>query len=85
MALILVFVNKSNLEPVSDYDVQVLIGDGSAARSHVIYRGEVTGHKRSDGWLELVSKLVEKESPNAADTELAFHLGEERYVKNKSR
>ena len=62
MALIVVFVNKSNLAEISDYDVKVLIGDGSAERSHVIYQGEITGHKRSDGWLELVARLVEKEA-----------------------
>ena len=85
MALIVVFVNKSNLAEISDYTVQVMIGDGTRIGSRTIYRGEITGHNRSDGWLELVSKLVKKESPNAADTELAFHLGEERYVKKKSR
>ena len=62
MALILVFVNTSKLAPVSDYTVQVMIGDGTAARSTTIYQGEILGHTRSDGWLELVSKLVEKES-----------------------
>ena len=61
MALILVFVNTSDLEPVSDYDVQVMIGDGSIKKSRIIYRGTVTGHRRSDGWLKLVSKLVDKE------------------------
>ena len=62
MALILVFANKSNLAPVSDYNVQVMIGDGSVERSRTIYSGEVTGHKRSDGWLELVARLVKKET-----------------------
>ena len=61
MALIVVFVNKSSLAPMSDYDVRVLVGDGSAERSNTIYKGEILGHRRSDGWLELVSKLVEKE------------------------
>lgn len=62
MALIVVFVNKSDLAPISDYTVEVLVGDGSPARSNTIYRGEIQGHRRSDGWLELVSKLVEKET-----------------------
>ena len=62
MALIVVFVNKSNLEPVSDYDVHVMIGDGTPKGSRTIYRGEVTEHTRSDGWLELVAKLVKKET-----------------------
>ena len=59
MALIVVFRNVSKLAPVSDYDVQVLVGDGSVERSRVIYRGKVTGHTRDDGWVELVRKLVQ--------------------------
>ena len=62
MALILVFTNQSDLAPISDYTVQVMVGDGTVLGSRTIYRGEITGHTRSDGWLKLVSKLVEKES-----------------------
>lgn len=54
MALILVFVNTSNLAPISDYNVQVLVGDGTPARSHTINQGVVKGHCRADGWEKLV-------------------------------
>ena len=58
MALILVFVNKSNLADVSDYDVQVMIGDGTPERSHVIKTCRIEGHRRADGWEALVRRLV---------------------------
>lgn len=60
MALIIVLVNKSNLAPVSDYSYQVLIGDGSAERSHTIEQGVVTGHTRADGWAKLAEMLLEQ-------------------------
>ena len=61
MALIVVLVNKSNLGPISDYAYEVLVGDGTPERSKTLKRGTVTGHQRSDGWLELLAKLVTTE------------------------
>lgn len=58
MALIIVFVNKSELAPVSDYDYEVMVGDGSVGRSRTIERGRVTGHTRADGWDELVALML---------------------------
>lgn len=58
MALILVFVNQSNLAEVSDYNVKVLVGDGSP-RSKVIDAGKVLGHKRSEGYEALVQKWLD--------------------------
>jgi hypothetical protein len=60
MALILVFVNKSNLAPVSDYKVEVLVGDGSVERSKVITAGTVKGHRREDGWQALVQRWLDQ-------------------------
>lgn len=58
MALILTFVNKSHLADISDYEVEVLIGDGTRSRSQTIAKGEVKGHRRADGWEALVLDFV---------------------------
>ena len=58
MALILVFVNQSELAPISDYTVQVMVGDGTPERSQTIYQGRIEGHRRADGWEALVQKLL---------------------------
>ena len=60
MALIICFVNKSDLAPISDYTVEVLVGDGTSAHSKTILREEVIGHRRSDGWQVLVEKFLKK-------------------------
>lgn len=60
MALILVFVNKSNLASVSDYDVEVMVGDGTAAHSRTIHRATVKAHTRDDGWKALVQRLLDE-------------------------
>jgi hypothetical protein len=49
MALIVVFVNQSELAPVSNYKVQVLVGDGTAEHSKMLYVGKVEKHRRADG------------------------------------
>lgn len=59
MALILTFVNTSKLAPVSDYAVEVLVGDGSVERSRVIARGTVLSHTRADGWWVLVQRFLD--------------------------
>jgi len=61
MALILIIQNQSNLAPISDYKYDVLVGDGSPARSDVIARGVIIGHTRADGWQTLVRMLLEQE------------------------
>lgn len=59
MALILTFVNKSNLAPLSDYAVQVLVGDGTPERSKVLYESVVSSHARKDGWESLVRAFMD--------------------------
>lgn len=59
MALILAFVNTTDLAPTSDYRVEVLIGDGTVARSKTIARGVVKGHVRDHGWEVLVRKFLD--------------------------
>lgn len=67
--------NVSDLEPVSDYRYRVLVGD------KVIASGKVEQHTRSDGWANLVGKIVDahkvvmvgKEITNVAN--LAVHNG----------
>lgn len=60
MALIVVLTNKSNLAPVSDYDFEVLVGDGTTSGSMVIARGKVEGHRRDDGWKKLLQRMLEE-------------------------
>lgn len=72
MALILVFHNVSDLAPTSDYDVVVRVND------RLIATGYVEGHRRSDGWKELVRHFLERgechELPNAPRSALAQTL-----------
>lgn len=68
MALILIFHNKTHLAPISDYDVKVLVGDGTPARSKVLYTGEVCGHPRKESWQALVRRLLKDlPDPEAAE------------------
>lgn len=60
MALILILQNVTNLAPVSDYKVEVLVGDGTPDRSTCLYRGIVTAHTRDDGWKALVQRLLDQ-------------------------
>ena len=60
MALILAFVNTSHLADISDYTVEVLIGDGTKTRSQTLAVGHVQGHRRSDGWMALVQKFLDE-------------------------
>lgn len=60
MALIVVFVNKSELAPVSDYNYQVLVGDGTAFNSRIVEQGRVTGHVRAEGWDKLVELMLKQ-------------------------
>ena len=58
MALIIVFQNISALAPISDYKVQVLVGDGTPERSRLLYDGYVRNHARVSGWPMLVQQFV---------------------------
>lgn len=60
MSLILVITNTTNLKPVSDYKYAVLIGDGTTSGSKMIASGTVKGHKREDGWKQLVQQLLDE-------------------------
>jgi hypothetical protein len=60
MSLIVVLTNKSNLAPVSDYNYQVLVGDGTPARSTLVASGEIRGHERIDGWKKLVQRVIDE-------------------------
>ena len=59
MALILAFINDGKgTEESSDYDIQVMVGDGTEAGTVGIYKGRVEGHPRADGWIELVERFI---------------------------
>jgi hypothetical protein len=61
MALILCFVNKSALAEISDYNVEVLVGDGTSKGSYTITKGKVKGHRRSEGWKVLVQQFLDQQ------------------------
>lgn len=58
MSLIIVLRNTTALAPVSDYDYEVLVGDGTPERSRTIATGHLTGHVRAHGWQALVAQLL---------------------------
>ena len=60
MSLIVVARNTSELAPVSDYAVQVLVGDGTPERSKTIHAATVTGHNRADGWKALIQRILDE-------------------------
>lgn len=60
MALIVVLTNISQLASVSDYNYEVLVGDGTVARSNVIAKGQVLQHRREDGWQVLVQRVLDE-------------------------
>ena len=60
MALILVIQNVSNLAEVSDYNYQVLVGDGTPSRSKVITSGTITQHARNKGWKVLAQRVLDE-------------------------
>jgi len=66
MALIVVLVNKSDLADISDYEYQVLVGDGTPARSKTIAAGRIEGHRRDDGWQPLVARVVQQQQEGGA-------------------
>lgn len=58
VSLILILTNKSALAPTSDYNYEVLIGDGTVERSKTLARGEIKRHVRADGWKVLVRRVI---------------------------
>ena len=75
MALILVFHNdgKSDTD-VCDYNVRVMVGDGTEERSHTLELGRFVGHKRSDGWAALVNAYMKQRDEDWS----RWHRGEEK-------
>lgn len=59
MALIVIFTNKSQLADISDYNVRVLVGDGTPERSKTLFAGTIEGHRRDDGWAQLVKQFID--------------------------
>ena len=68
MALIIVLTNQSALAPISDYNYEVLVGDGSPARSKTLASGAIRGYQRSAGWQALVQQLLDEQPDSAAGT-----------------
>lgn len=60
MALIVAFVNTSDLAPISDYRYEVLVGDGTYERSQILARGDIKQHCRADGWRALVQRVLDE-------------------------
>lgn len=60
MSLIVVVTNKSNLASVSDYYYEVLVGDGTVARSQTLARGRIEQHVREAGWKALVQRVIDE-------------------------
>jgi len=59
VALILCFHNDgSGSDAAANYNVEVLIGDGTARGSRTLIRGRVEGHDRADGWERLVLQFL---------------------------
>jgi len=75
MALIIVLKNISNLADISDYEATVMVGDGTHARSTVLHRGHVRGHRRADGWQQLVQQFI-AHAPLHGD-DITTHAGEQ--------
>lgn len=60
MALVIVITNVSNLAPISDYNYEVIVGDGTTAHSKTLAKGTVTRHVRIDGWQALVERVLQQ-------------------------
>jgi hypothetical protein len=67
MSLIVVMTNISKLAPISDYNYEVLVGDGTVSGSQTIVRGRITGHERDAGWQALVGRVLDQH--RTAETE----------------
>lgn len=59
MSLIVTVQNISQLADVSNYQYQVLVGDGTLRGSNLIAAGQIEGHKRADGWKKLIQRVLD--------------------------
>lgn len=59
MSLVVIVQNISQLAPISDYNYEVLVGDGTRARSKVLATGTIKRHDRAQDWTALVQKVVD--------------------------
>lgn len=59
MALIVVFTNQSQLAPISDYNVRVLVGDGTPEGSKTLFVGKLEGYHRDKGWALLIKEFID--------------------------
>ena len=60
--LAITFRNLSNLAEISDYEYRVLVTAGDELR--IVETGCVRGHARSDGWEQLVRRLLDTREIN---------------------
>lgn len=60
MSLIIVLRNKSSLTPISDYEYEVMVGDGTKLGSKTLEHGEVIGHRRENGWEALIELFMDE-------------------------
>lgn len=59
MALMIVFQNDATgTNKNANYNVAVLVGDGTQSGSQVLWRGRQEGHNRKDGWKKLVQEWL---------------------------
>ena len=74
MSLILVLRNTSSLAEVSDYEYTVMVGDGTKERSKVLESGVVKGHHRSNGWMSLINRFINKRTPKKIEGDMAYEV-----------
>lgn len=60
MALMVIIQNMSQLAETSDYKYEVLVGDGTPARSISLAEGAILAHNRADGWKALVKRVIDE-------------------------
>lgn len=60
MSLIVIATNISDLAEVSDYNYEVLVGDGTPERSKTICHGQIKGHRRTAGWKVLIKRILDE-------------------------
>lgn len=67
MSLILIFHNDgTGGQHDANYDVEVLIGDGTVDGSRTLSSGRVEGHDRAQEWDVLVSRYLREEEHRRA-------------------
>ena len=59
MALMIVFQNDATgTNKNANYNIAVLVGDGTQSGSQVLWSGRHKGHNRKDGWKKLVQEWL---------------------------